>query len=52
MNPRLVVVIGDKGINLVRLVSKDDREEEKCLNLYQKVKKQLKKIDKELSRGA
>jgi hypothetical protein len=51
MDPRLVVVIGDRGIRMIRMVSNDDKEEEKCLDLYQRVKKQLKKIDRELKYG-
>lgn len=51
MDPRLVVVIGDRGVRLIRLVSKDDREEELCLDLYRKVKKELRKIDKVLKYG-
>jgi hypothetical protein len=51
MDPKLVVVIGDRGVRLIRLVSKDAQEEEKCLGLYQKIRKELRKIDKVLKYG-
>ncbi len=47
-DPRIVVVIGQQGVRLIRLVSKDYRDEEKSLELYRKIKPQLRKIDKVL----
>lgn len=48
MEPRLVIVIGMKGIRLVRLVCSNDKEEEVSLKLYKKIKGFLNLIDKTL----
>jgi len=52
MNPRLAVVIGNRGVHLIRLISKDRKEQDECLELFQKVRKGLDKIDKELKKNA
>ena len=48
MEPKMVILIGMKGIRLVRFVCKDDKEEEVVLGLYLKIKKFLRLIDKAL----
>ena len=50
MEPRLVVVIGMKGIRLVRLACSNDAEEEMCLGLYLKIRDTLNSINEILSR--
>lgn len=49
MNPRVVVVIGPKGIKLTRLVASNDTEEEMCLSLYLKIRDMLSSINKILA---
>lgn len=48
MNPRLVVVIGEKGVSLIRMVASSPKEEDEAINLYMKVKGKLRSIDKTL----
>lgn len=47
MNPRIVLVICEKGVRLVRLVVDDyDHNDTKALALYGKIKPLINKIDK------
>lgn len=48
MEPRLVVVIGSRGVRLVRIVASSSKEEDEAFALYLRVKKTLRSIDKTL----
>lgn len=48
MGPRLIIVLGIKGIRLIRFICKDGKEEEVSLGLYLRIKKFLDRIDKAL----
>ena len=48
MEPRLVLVIGSKGVRLVRMVASCPKEEEEAINLYLKLRKNLRSIDRTL----
>jgi len=48
MEPKLVIVIGTKGVRLVRLVASSETEEKEALDLYLRLKNNLRAIDKTL----
>jgi hypothetical protein len=48
MDPRIVLVIGSKGVRLVRIVASSPKEEDKAVDLYMKLRKNLRSIDKTL----
>jgi hypothetical protein len=47
-NPKLVIVIGISGVQLIRMVCSNDREEKLSLKLYMKIKGLLNLIDESL----
>jgi len=49
MGARLVLVIGARGIQLVRMYVSSYREEEEAINLFLKVRKNLWSIDRALA---
>jgi hypothetical protein len=48
MEPKLVIVIGTKGVRLIRLVASCESEEKEALDLYLRLKNNLRAIDKTL----
>lgn len=48
MEPRLVLVIGSRGIRLIRIVASSEKEEDKSINLYLKLRKIFQSIEKTL----
>lgn len=48
MEPRLVIVVGLKGIRLIRMVASSSEEEDEAVRLYSRLKKKLRAIDKTL----
>jgi len=52
MDPRLVVVIGSKGVRLIRMVASSPKEEDAAVDLYKRLRKNLQSIDKSLKTEA